>query len=62
MQRKFDIKETTNLRHFLGMEIVRSEDHIKLMQTSYIDDLVVSTGLADAHPVSICDFVCNGAG
>jgi hypothetical protein len=53
MQRKFDIKETTDLRHFLGMEIVRSESHIKLMQTSYINDLVISTGLADAHPVSL---------
>jgi hypothetical protein len=50
---KFQIKNLSELHHYLGMEIIRSNGQIKLTQTAYVDDLVTTTGLLDANPMKL---------
>jgi hypothetical protein len=49
LKSRFEMKDVEQLRRYLGMEIIQDEKGIFISQTSYIDELVESFGLADAH-------------
>jgi hypothetical protein len=53
MQRKFDIKDLGELKSYLGMTITRSAEGLKLTQRTFINDLLNSTGMADATLVKL---------
>jgi Reverse transcriptase (RNA-dependent DNA polymerase) len=47
--KQFEIKNLGNVKHYLGMDVLRdSEGHFKIAQSSYIDKIVEEAGLSDA--------------
>ncbi|KAI3703311.1 hypothetical protein L1987_73276 [Smallanthus sonchifolius] len=48
---KFEMKDLGNLKYFLGIEVLRSNQGIFICQKKYILDLLTETGLVDCKPV-----------
>jgi len=47
---EFEMKDLGELRYFLGIEVLRTEDGIFISQRKYILDLLAETGMADCKP------------
>ncbi|XP_071700028.1 uncharacterized mitochondrial protein AtMg00810-like [Rutidosis leptorrhynchoides] len=49
---RFQMKDLGYLKHFLGMELERSEDSVILHQTKYSTDLLKKFGMLDCKPIA----------
>ncbi|KAA0059990.1 putative mitochondrial protein [Cucumis melo var. makuwa] len=47
---EFEIKDLGNLKYFLGMEVVRSNEGISVFQRKYTLDLLTETGMLGCRP------------
>ncbi|KAL0283795.1 UNVERIFIED_CONTAM: Retrovirus-related Pol polyprotein from transposon RE1 [Sesamum angustifolium] len=47
----FTIKDLGYAKYFLGLEIARSSDGMSVTQRKYINDIIIDTGMTDAHSV-----------
>jgi hypothetical protein len=52
MGKQFPIKDLGQMKHYLGLQITRSDEGIKLSQRDFIDKLLDSVGMSDCNPVS----------
>ena len=50
--KKFDIKDLGQMKRYLGMDVLFTENGCKLTQSSFIDELVRSVGMERSNPVS----------
>ena len=48
LMRTFKMKDLGSLTYFLGLQVSRSKDGIRINQTKYVDDLIKSARLSDA--------------
>ncbi|WP_286497683.1 reverse transcriptase domain-containing protein, partial [Escherichia coli] len=53
LKEEFDMKDLGELRYFLGIEIVRTEEGIWLSQRQYALDMLSKYGMADCKPISM---------
>jgi len=49
---KFSLKDLGSPHHFLGMEILPTSHDLFLSQQYYVHELLISTNMQDAKPVS----------
>nr|GEX35334.1 putative ribonuclease H-like domain-containing protein [Tanacetum cinerariifolium] len=49
--KEFKMKDLKRLKHFLGIEVLRSKQGIFICQKKYVIDLLVETGMIDYKPV-----------
>ena len=49
---RFQMKELGELKHFLGLEVERTNDGIFLCQQKYAQDLLEKYGMLDCKPIS----------
>lgn len=52
LNQKFTIKYLGNVKHFLGLELARSEDDIFVSQRKYVMDLLQDAGMMGCRPAS----------
>ena len=57
---EFEMKDLGELRYFLGIEVLRTEDGIFISQRKYILDLLAETGMADCKPAETPMVVNHG--
>ncbi|MCO5573197.1 hypothetical protein L7F22_026964 [Adiantum nelumboides] len=50
--KQFDMKDLGELRYFLGIEMIRNEGGIWLLQKKYGLDMLMKYGMADCKPIS----------
>ena len=50
LHQKFTIKDLGNLKYFLGIEVLRTDEGIQLNQRKYILDLLADSNLTDCNP------------
>jgi hypothetical protein len=50
LKTKFEIKDLGSIRHYLSTDVCEHNSGISLSQCQYIDDLLSSFGMIDAHP------------
>lgn len=48
---KFEMKDLSELKYFLGIEVARSKTNIFLSQRMYVLDLLVETEMLDWKPI-----------
>ena len=53
LKQEFDMKDLGELRYFLGIEIIRTEEGIWLSQRQYALDMLSKYGMADCKPISM---------
>ena len=53
LKQEFDMKDLGELRYFLGIEIVRTEEGIWLSQRQYALDMLSKYGMADCKPIAM---------
>ena len=57
---EFEMKDLSELRYFLGIEVLRSGDEIFISQQKYILGLLAETGMVDCKPVETPIVVNHG--
>ena len=53
LKQEFDMKDLGELRYFLGIEIIHTEEGIWLSQRQYALDMLSKYGMADCKPISL---------
>ncbi|MCO5592908.1 hypothetical protein L7F22_046912 [Adiantum nelumboides] len=53
LNKQFDMKDLGELRHFLGIDMIRNEGGIWLSQKKYGLDMLMKYGMANCKPISI---------
>ena len=53
LKQEFDMKDLGELRYFLGIEIIRTEEGIWLSQRQYALDMLSKYGMDDCKPISM---------
>ena len=53
LKQEFDMKDLGELRYFLGIEIIRTQEGIWLSQRQYALDMLSKYGMADCKPIAI---------
>ena len=53
LKQKFDMKDLGDLRYFLGIEVIRTDEGIWLSQRQYALDMLSKYGMADCKPISV---------
>jgi hypothetical protein len=51
LKRKFQMRDFGNLRYFLGIQIMRTEQTMHLSQAAYVESLLVKFGMSDCQQV-----------
>ena len=51
LSNEFEIKNLGKLKHFLGMEVIRSSQGISILQRKYVHDLLKKTRMIKCRPV-----------
>jgi hypothetical protein len=52
MGKQFPIKDLGTMKHYLGLQITRTEAGMKLSQSDFIDRLLDDTGMSNCNPVA----------
>ncbi|MCO5559833.1 hypothetical protein L7F22_013437 [Adiantum nelumboides] len=53
LKKEFDMKDLGELRYFLGIEIIHTNEGIWLSQRQYALDMLSKYGMADCKPISM---------
>ena len=50
MSARFEMKDVSNMTHYLGMKVIFEDNGIHLNQQGFIHDFITSFGMETAHP------------
>jgi len=54
LENEFALKDLDDLHYFLGIEIKRSRDGLKLSQEKYVADVIQRAGMSKCKPINTC--------